>query len=111
MFGAPPAAKANFLLNRTFEAVTSTGGSSPQFSPDHWTVSAVNGSGGVLAIACPAFFGSGCNGKGGRVTVLNDSLPAGNLPRPVALRRPLRNVLLNGRWADSLRLVTATAEA
>jgi putative DNA methylase len=25
--------------------------------------------------------------------------------------RPLRNVLLNGRWADSLRLVTATAEA
>jgi transposase len=26
-------------------------------------------------------------------------------------RRPLRNVLLNGRWADSLRLVTATAEA
>jgi hypothetical protein len=85
MFGAPPAAKANFLLNRTFEAVTSTGGSSPQFSPDHWTVSAVNASGGVVAIACPAFFGSGCNGKGGRVTVLNDSLPAGNLPRPVAL--------------------------
>jgi hypothetical protein len=27
------------------------------------------------------------------------------------LWRPLRNVLLNGRWADSLRLVTATTEA
>ncbi|WP_291299046.1 hypothetical protein [Elioraea sp.] len=77
-------AKANFLINSTFEQVTSTGGQFPQFSPDNWIVSAVNGSGGVVAIACPTFFGSGCAGKGNYVTTLQDAIPQGVLPKPVA---------------------------
>jgi hypothetical protein len=85
LFAAPQATKANLLSNATFEQVTSNGTAFPQFSPDNWTVSAVNALGGVAAIGCPAFFGSGCAGKGNNVTILQDSIPQGVLPKPVAL--------------------------
>lgn len=88
IFGAG-GAKANFLINSTFEQVTSNGAQFPQFSPNNWNVSAVNALGGVAAIGCPAFFGSGCADKGNYVTVLQDSIPQGVLPRPVALSQTI----------------------
>jgi hypothetical protein len=82
LIAAPQAVKANLLKNPKFELVTPVG---TELAPNDWTVSALNPLGGVAVEACPGFFGSGCSDKGSYVALLQDEIPQGVLPKPVAL--------------------------